>query len=232
VSRDLLEVREWLRTGTEQLCALADDLDDPAFGEPSTLPGWTRAHVIAHLARNAEALGRLCAWAATGIETPMYSGPDQRSTDIEIAAVLPPGTLRVELGTTAADLEKALDGLDATGWEASVRSALGRQIPATEIPWLRVREVWFHAVDLHAGVGVEDFPARLVDALLDDVTAGLSAKHGCPAVHVRATDRARVWHLGTGDAAEVEAPAAALLGWVSGRGPAPAGGARALPTWL
>lgn len=232
MKRDLAEVRTWLRTGTEQLCVLADGLDDASFADASALPGWTRSHVIGHLARNAEALGRLCSWAATGTETPMYSGPGQRAADIESSAALPPGELRAELGSTAADLEKALDLLDASGWDGTVRSALGRQIPATEIPWLRVREVWFHAVDLDAGCAVADFPARLVDALLDDVVTGLCAKPGCPAVALRPTDRGRGWDLGSGDPVEVEAPAAALLTWVSGRGPAPAGHAPALPAWL
>lgn len=230
--RDLHEVRDWLRTGTEQLSVLVDDLDDAAFADASALPGWSRAHVIGHLARNAEALGRLCSWAATGTETPMYSGPGQRAADIESSAVLPPGTLRAELGSTAADLEKALNGLDAGGWDALVRSALGREIPATEIPWLRVREVWFHAVDLDAGCTVRHFPAGLVDALLDDVVTGLSAKPSCPAVALRATDGSRGWNLGAEDPTDVEAPAAALLAWVSGRGPAPAVNAPALPAWL
>lgn len=230
--RDLREVREWLRVGTGHLCVLADELDDAAFADASALPGWSRAHVIGHLARNAEALGRLCSWAATGIETPMYSGPGQRAADIESSAVLPPSTLRAQLGSTAADLEKALDVLDAGGWDALVRSALGREIPASEIPWLRVREVWFHAVDLDAGCTVGHFPAGLVDALLDDVVTGLSVKPSCPAVALRATDRGRGWDLGAGGPIEVDAPAAALLAWVSGRGPAPAGKAPALPAWL
>ncbi|MGH3331970.1 MAG: maleylpyruvate isomerase N-terminal domain-containing protein, partial [Nocardioidaceae bacterium] len=39
---------------------------------PSRLPDWTRGHVVTHVARNAEGLVRLLAWARTGIETPMY----------------------------------------------------------------------------------------------------------------------------------------------------------------
>ena len=31
-------------------------LDDAAIAEPSLLPGWTRGHLLAHLARNADAL--------------------------------------------------------------------------------------------------------------------------------------------------------------------------------
>jgi maleylpyruvate isomerase len=35
--------------------------------------------------------------------------------------------------------------LTAARWEAGVRSALGRAIPAAELPWMRIREVWLDA---------------------------------------------------------------------------------------
>jgi maleylpyruvate isomerase len=78
--------------------------------------------------------------------------------------------VRRELGRTAGDLERALDALDDRSWRAEVRSALGRIIPAAEIPWMRVREVWLHAVDLDAGARLDDLPAEVIDTLLDDVT--------------------------------------------------------------
>ena len=36
-----------------------------AFRAPSALPGWTRAHVLTHLARNADAMVNLLTWART-----------------------------------------------------------------------------------------------------------------------------------------------------------------------
>src|SRR5918999_1732122 len=57
-------------------------LDDERLREPSLLPGWTRAHIVTHMARNADGLRNLLTWARTGVETPMYVG-DQRERDIE-----------------------------------------------------------------------------------------------------------------------------------------------------
>ncbi|HKT01513.1 MAG TPA: hypothetical protein VJT31_18475, partial [Rugosimonospora sp.] len=116
-------------------------------------------------------------------------------------------------------------GLDEAAWRAEVRSALGRSIPATEIPWLRVREVWLHAVDLAAGVQVEDLHPGLVDALLDDVTATLCRRPDRPPVRLVATDRDRTWLDGPTD---LTAPAARLLAWATGREAAPV----PLPRWL
>ena len=47
-----------------------------------------------------------------------------------------------------------------------------------------------------AGARLEDLPAEVIDALLDDVTATLPARDGCPAVRLEPADRARHWQLG------------------------------------
>lgn len=221
----------WMRAGTAHLLAVVDKLGNEQFLEPSALPGWSRGHVIGHVARNAEALTRLADWARTGIETPMYADRERRAAEIEQSATLPGGTLRRQLGDTAAALDKALSQLTATQWQAPVRSALGRAIPAAEVPWMRIREVWLHAVDLGADSRVDDLPAEVVDLLLDDVTTALSAKDGCPALQLVPTDRNRTWPLGGPRPTEtVSGTAADLAGWLTGRITAP--DRPALPRWL
>ena len=150
--QDVSVTLPWMGAGTELLVRAVSALPDDALAEPSRLPGWTRAHVVGHLARNAEALTRLATWARTGVETPMYADREQRAADIEESAQAPVDTLRRELVETAATLDAALAALDERTWQAPVRSAVGRPIPAAEVPWMRVREVWLHAVDLDAGV--------------------------------------------------------------------------------
>jgi maleylpyruvate isomerase len=230
---DLTVTLPWMREGTTVLRSTADRLTDAGFAAPSALPGWTRAHVIGHVARNAEALVRLATWARTGVPTPMYADRAQRAAEIESSAELPPQVLRSQMESTAAELDVALAGLDANTWRSEVESALGRTIPAAEIPWMRVREVWLHAVDLGLGTTFGDLPATLVDALLDDVTATLSARPGCPAVRLAPTGRDRVWSFGPVTEERptvVEAPTAELLAWTIGRvaRPVPV----TLPAWL
>jgi len=220
-ARELTDSLSWLGSGTNFLLRAVDRLDDDQLREPSALAGWSRAHVIGHVARNAEALGRLAAWARTGVETPMYSGPAQRDADIEASAVLPADRLRAELACTAGELAAALDELDEKTWQTTLRSAQGRLIPASEVPWLRVREVWLHAVDLATGAGLTDLPAGVLDALLGDVSATMSSREGCPSVVLEPTDRERTWRLGLPDATPVSlrGSAAELTGWLVGREP-------------
>lgn len=216
--QDITVTLPWMRQGTAHLLALVDKVHDEDLRQPSALPGWDRAHVVGHVARNAEALARLVAWARTGIETPMYADRLQRAAEIERAAAQPPDILRAQLIVTAEALDTALSALTAAQWHAPVRSALGRTIPAAEVPWMRTREVWLHAVDLATEAGVDDLPAGVVDLLLDDVTTALSVKEDCPALRLDPIDRNRIWLLGQPEpAGTVSGTAADLAGWLTGR---------------
>ena len=102
---------------------------------------------------------------------------------------------------------------------------------------MRVREVWLHAVDLDAGARLADLLAEVIDALLDDVTASLSARDGCPAVLLEPADRDRCWRLGPGEGKIARSTATELLGWLTGRDRdvrviTPHGGLPAVPRWL
>lgn len=220
--QDVNATLPWMGAGTEFLARAVDAMPDDAFRAPSALPGWSRAHVVAHVARNAEALTRLATWARTGVETPMYADREERAAQIESSAQAPVETLRRELITTADELDAAFAALDDEAWLAEVRTALGRPVPAAEIPWMRVREVWVHAVDLDVGAGVDDLPPEVVDALLDDVTATLSEREGCPVARLAPVDREHTWWLGPESESgsgflELRGEAASVLGWLVGR---------------
>ena len=60
-----------IAAATERLLATADALTGDQVREPSLLPGWTRGHVLTHVARNADGLRNLLIWARTGTEIPM-----------------------------------------------------------------------------------------------------------------------------------------------------------------
>jgi maleylpyruvate isomerase len=217
VSRhDIAVTGGWMRDGTAFLTAALDRVPDDGFGAPSGLPGWSRAHVAAHVARNADALGRLLFWAATGVETPMYADRAQRAAEIEAGATGSPDELRADVARSAEALDTAVADLPEAAWKAEVRSALGRTIPAAEVPWMRVREVWLHALDLDTGGRSADLPAPVVDALLDDVTGVFGTRADRPRLELAATDRDRTWRVGD-DGVRVAGPAAELLAWLTGR---------------
>jgi maleylpyruvate isomerase len=167
-----------------------DSLSDASFAEPTSLPGWTRAHVIAHVHSNAEALRRLAGWARTGEESRMYASPAQRSEEIESGARLEPGKLRAIVHESAAALGDDLAGLTGAQRDNTVITGQGRSLPASEIPWLRCREVGVHAVDLDAGVTFADLPGEFLAALVQDVIVKRTANGELAALAAWLTGRA------------------------------------------
>ena len=138
---------------------------------PSLLPGWTRKHVAAHLALNAESIGNLVQWAKTGEERRMYSSPEQRNADIEAAALRPADELVAWFDESARVLADAMAELTDEQWQTPVLNAQGRAVLATETPWMRSREVMIHAVDLGTGVTFADLPTDFLETLCDDIRA-------------------------------------------------------------
>jgi maleylpyruvate isomerase len=170
---------------------------------------------VAHLARNADALVNLLNWAATSVPTPMYATPDQRNTDIETTARQSPAALQADLLAANGRLNSAIAALPAAAWSEHIVNAQGKAITASEVPWMRTREVWIHLVDLAAKRTFNDLPTDLITALIDDITPTLAAQPTAPAVHLVSTEGQR-WSLGEGGTT-VTAEPAALLAWVSGR---------------
>ena len=164
-----MSARAWMDTGTALFLEQLDCLSDTDLDGPSSLPAWTRRHLVAHLHFNACALIRLASWADTGIENRMYASPDQRTAEIDDGALWDPARLRAEVTDSASQLAKALDGLSDAAWSAPVITAQGRTVPASEISWMRAREVMVHALDLDTGLSFADLPGDFVTALLAEV---------------------------------------------------------------
>ncbi|MEV6057840.1 maleylpyruvate isomerase family mycothiol-dependent enzyme [Streptomyces sp. NPDC052107] len=230
------DARRWALLGTELMLAAVAGLDDDGYAAPSALPDWTRAHVAAHVAANAEALSNLVHWAATGEPTPMYASPEERAAGIERDRALPAAELNAWLRGSADTLETGMAALGEEHWRAQVVTAQGRTVPATEVPWLRSREVCVHAVDLAGGVSFADLPADFLTALCDDVVTKRAAAPG-PAVHLRATAAGATWDLpGEGEAALVTGELHDIAAYLTGRdaGPLTADGTPAptLGAWL
>ena len=87
-------------TSTDSVFADIDGLSDAQAREPSMLPGWSRGHVLTHLARNADAMVNLLTWARTGDETPMYPSREQRNADIEAGSGRPASDLVADVHAT------------------------------------------------------------------------------------------------------------------------------------
>jgi maleylpyruvate isomerase len=174
--------------------ALLAALDAEVWAEhevraPSRLPGWTRGHVLTHLARNADAIGRTVAGALRGDIVPKYpEGPAGRAADIEAGA----GRRYVD---QRADLREAIGRLDAVFAELSTVDAWDRPTedrPAGAYVLGRWREVEIHRVDIGGAYSARNWPPAFVAAALPELLAGLPARLGAEVAQVRFTDATAV----------------------------------------
>src|SRR5262250_2014395 len=84
-----------------RLIASASVLTDDQMREPSLLPGWTRGHVLTHIARNADSLSNLLTWAMTGEETPQYESAQARDAQIDAGSGRPTEEIVADLSRSS-----------------------------------------------------------------------------------------------------------------------------------
>ena len=125
----------------------------------------------------------------------MYPSVEARSEGIEEGARQSAAELRGEALAASERLQATAAAMPDAAWDGEIRTALGRQTTGAEVPWMRIRESWVHAVDLDAGAPVADFPTQVVVDLLDEVTGFVTARGRVPGSILEATDtRAAVAH--------------------------------------
>lgn len=147
------------------LVAHLDEMAGTAAGDPtvpSNLPGWTRGHVLTHLARNADSFVRVLRAAEHGDEVTRYAGGVAgRNADIARGAGRSWAELVDDVRTSAAALETRMRA--QTRWDLASPSTEGERVPHALIPSRRLREVNVHHVDLgDAGYTAEKWPADYV----------------------------------------------------------------------
>ncbi|MER6013172.1 maleylpyruvate isomerase family mycothiol-dependent enzyme [Streptomyces bluensis] len=205
-ARDLASVRD----ATERLLSAAAELDNARVPEPSRLPGWTRGHILAHLARNADALVNVLQGR------PMYAPGAARDADIERDAPRPLDVQLADVRDSADRFQKTASGF--ADWSRTVELRNGVTDQAARVPFRRWIEVELHHVDLGIGYDLEDLPEEFVEREIAFLTDRFAGHPEVPLT--RLTDGTRAWSTGR-TAAEPEAtvtgPAPALLGWLAGR---------------
>ncbi|GAB7180476.1 maleylpyruvate isomerase family mycothiol-dependent enzyme [Kitasatospora sp. Ki12] len=202
---------------TQRLLQTVAELKPDAVAEPSALPGWTRGHVLAHLARNADSLVNLLNGARTGTDIPQYASGEARDADIERDAPRPLEVHLADLRDSHARFAEAAALLPDEAWTAEVRHRTGYVFPASDIPHKRLLEVEYHHVDLAAGHTPAHWPEDFATAQFRKLAESLAGA-GLPAVRLVATDTEDRAVIGTGEPAlTVEGPVRALLAWLSGR---------------
>ena len=230
------------RRGLAYFSRKVNELKFSEWDEPSLLPGWSRRALIVHVALNARANRRLVEWAETGKVTPMYDSPTQREDEIDFYSTLNTQAILNLHWHASVDLDVAWRDLPNEKWSHEIKTAQGRLVPVSETLWMRIREVWIHAVDIDNGGDLADFPTWVVDRLLPDIIAVWKRRRSeveIPNIVLAPTDRDQRWMMDDGQPEDlvISGSAIDIVRWGIGRGtrgvsdqtgmpPAPA------PRWL
>lgn len=171
-SRDDPRLVDAVRSHTDRLLDTARTLDDATA--PSLCVGWSRGHVLTHLARNADGMAALVRAAVDGSGETMYASNEARDADIDAGADRPLAELVADVEHSAADLAEALPRLGPEHHGIRLDRTPGVHLMrAARIPFLRLREVVYHHVDLDAGFTFVDVEPWLVRLFVADEEARL-----------------------------------------------------------
>jgi maleylpyruvate isomerase len=155
----LRELNGQIDLATQRLLDDARTLTEADLRVPSLLPGWTRAHVIAHLARGADAMRNLLAGARSGQDRPAYTSAQAREAGIERGAAMSAADLMADLADSAMALRAVVRQLPDEAWQVPVRVLDSAPFPAAGVLTRRLAEVELHHCDLGTGYGPADWLA-------------------------------------------------------------------------
>jgi maleylpyruvate isomerase len=147
-----LEALAAWRGSEERMLATIAPLDDATMLRPSLLAEWTVAHLLTHLARNADSHWRRTRGAIEGVVVDQYPGGfEERSAEIEAGAGRRADAVIADVGAATGRLMDAWSDVPDFAWSNITRDATGRERPLHELPTRRWLEVEIHVVDLGAG---------------------------------------------------------------------------------
>ncbi|MFD8544777.1 maleylpyruvate isomerase family mycothiol-dependent enzyme [Streptomyces sp. NPDC059649] len=210
------EVRAAIEAGQERLRALLPGLSDAAVRAPSALPGWSRAHVLAHIEGIAGATARQARYALRGELVELYDGGrPERAAGIEAGAVRDAAALREAVRAALDESSAAWAAVGPADWSRPVRYRNGE---LRTVLWAWWRELEIHTADALLGQGPQDWPHGLCHHLLSHL-----APRAPKDLHLvlEATDEAFRREYGAAGAPEVtvRGPLTDLAAWLAGRAP-------------
>ena len=215
-SVQLPELRRYKLAATQRLLGDTIAISEQAWQEPSRLPGWTRAHVATHLARNADALVRAVDAVLMGRRGLMYDSDEDRELAIERGSERTGLELQIDLDTSDGRLNRRFNVLHSVPRDMMVELVPGSLLSCELLPLLRLNEVVLHHVDIDCGFEITQVEPRIARLLLEWNTMGQP-----PTPHRSArlvSDTGFIAEVGQGGSPVViEGPDGLLLGWFTGR---------------
>lgn len=203
-----------LHKAADVVASQAGKLAEDDVKAPSLLPGWTRGHVLAHLAGISNAMARQLEFAGRGETVELYDGGQEgRTKAIDMAAGHTLAQHRADLDAALARALRAFDSLDAGSWQVPISYRGGVVLDGGFALW---RELLIHATDLGTGRGPETWSRPFCEHLFDFLAARVPEGQrfvlqplGLPPVTIGAGNRSTV----------INGMLTDIAAWLAGREP-------------
>ncbi|MCU1537925.1 MAG: mycothiol-dependent maleylpyruvate isomerase [Humibacillus sp.] len=180
---------EHLAAETDRVVESAASLRNDAVLAPSLCAGWSRGHVLAHIARNADALSRVAAIALSGEPGTMYVSQAERDAEIEAGARRPAADQATDILESGHRLAGLLARLGPEHDAVTVeRVPGGPRLEVGNLRFMRLRELVFHHVDLDSCFGFDRVAPEVVDLFLRDAVDRLRAADAPPSLTLVTTE--------------------------------------------
>ena len=189
-----------------RLAAVIEDLTDEQVARPSALPGWTRGHVLAHLANGTVALAGQAEHEGTKVES-YPGGMAARNAAIEAGAGRSAAEHRAAIADAVTRLVKAWENV--RDWDTPVHYRDGTLIGTAYAVW-REAEIHLRDLDLVPVTWSLEFCDHAVGFLSPRVPDGVRLTLQAPQ---------RRWTAGEGEDVTLTGSADDLTAWLAGREP-------------
>lgn len=201
-----------VRDAISRLDDVLAGVDEATVRAPSALPGWSRGHVMIHLAHFGQAMARQVNEALAGRLVDMYDGGrPARDAAIEAGAGRPAAELRQAVRDSTSGLLDAWGNVGPDDWSRPVRHRDGTVADTVHNAW---REVEVHTADLDLGPTSDDwstaFCLHLLDFLRPRTPDGLRLVLQAGDTH---------WEHGSGEPRVLTGTFTDLTAWMAGRKP-------------
>jgi maleylpyruvate isomerase len=155
-----------------RLLRAIEPLSDADMRRPTNLEGWSRGHVLTHLARNADSHCRRAHAAVRSEVIEQYPGGfEGRAAEIDAGARRSAEAVIADCRASGAALAGVWSDLLPEAWSCVTRDVGGRERPLRALPSRRWQELEVHLIDLDVGVSYSQWSNDFVDVFLPKLQA-------------------------------------------------------------
>jgi maleylpyruvate isomerase len=207
------DVRPEVKTAVQRINDTVAGVDEDAVRAPSALPGWSRGHVITHVANFSEAMTRQVHEALQGRLIEVYDGGRPgRDAAIEAGAGRSADELKEHLLQATSGLVAAWEKVGPDDWERPIVHRDSNLAAGSYSSW---RELAVHTVDLALEPTADDWSTEFCLHLLDFLRP--RTPDGIQLI-LQADDGTR-WETGAGQERILTGKLTTLTAWYAGRTP-------------